>query len=337
MTLIAGIRGIRKSYIVADSRATITHFDGTKEIKDNAQKWMHFNQFSSIAIAGDAHLGAFIAKYMASMSSEYQSFVDTKTNFDIYLENAAVQFNQFTGRFTSCAILLVGYDVSQKDDIDAGRLGDVMATGVKKYGEGVTVEQNIDHEIIEAMSDALHTRGGLKRGDRVAVNLSKSVVVGYRIGITVRGVNIEKDYADTFESLFYGADSAYNKVEVPVEIISDIYFRNTTGRSSRDILLFDTIDLINFYKDVIADRKYTGVGGGVFPVMITDSGGVFYSDELIRESLHDGAREVMRDTKMIGARLHYKGDNGEYLPYENLMDIANNLTTAQYNHYSIKY
>ena len=330
MTLIAGIRGIRKSYIVADSRATISYPDGTTEIKDNAQKWMHFNQFSTIAVAGDAQLGAFIAKYMASMSSEHQSFAVTKSNFDVYLENAAVQFNQFTGRFTSCAILLVGYDVTQKDDLDAARLGDVMAAGVKKHGEGVSVEQNIDHEIIEAMSNALHANGGLSRGDRVEVDLSRSVVVGYKVSITDKGVVIEEDHADTFESLFYGADSAYNKVEVPVETVSDIYFRDTAGRTSRDVLLLDTIDLINFYKHTINDRKYTGVGGGIFPVMMTDTGGIFYSDELVRQSILDGSRETMRDTKVIDGKLHYKEGDGQYMPYESLIDIADNLTAKQY-------
>ena len=80
----------------------------------------------------------------------------------------------------------------------------------------------------------------------------------------------------------------------------------------------------------ITDRRYTGVGGGIFPVMMTDTGGIFYSDELVRQSILDGSRETMRDTKMIDGKLHYKEGDGQYMPYESLIDIADKLTTKQY-------
>ena len=44
-----------------------------------------------------------------------------------------------------------------------------------------------------------------------------------------------------------GLSGLVEAVEVPVETVAEIYFRDITGRSSRDVLLLDTIDLINFY------------------------------------------------------------------------------------------
>ena len=73
-------------------------------------------------------------------------------------------------------------------------------------------------------------------------------------------------------------------------------------------------------------------------MMMTDTGGIFYSDELVRQSILDGSRETMRDTKMIDGKLHYKEGDGQYMPYESLIDIADKLTTKQYKlDYSITY
>lgn len=339
MTLIAGVRGVRKSFLVADSRATIKHADGTTTTQDNAKKWMHFNQYSTIAVAGDASLGAFIAKYMADLSSEFQSFHDTKINFDSNLNDAAIQFNQRTGRFASCAILLVGYDLTENDDMDARRLGEVMATGVMSHGEGIAVEQSIDNEILIAMSNALNNATQpVGAGNRVPLNLKKSVAVGYKVDVTQSGVQIDTEYADSFESLFYGADSAYNKIEIPTEILSDVYFRDSSAMDYQEILFRDTLGLIKFYQDVIEERQYEGVGGAIFPVMMTEGGGMFYSDEIIRQSRLDGSIHNERDTKMIDGKMHFKNSNGEYEEYVDLLAIAAQLEDANYHlDYSIDF
>lgn len=332
MTLIAGVRGVRKSYIVADSRATIKYADGSQETVDNAKKWMHFNQHSTIAVAGDAALGAYIAKYMAGMSDELQAFNVTKNNFDCHLHDAAIAFNRLTSRFTQCAILLVGYDLTHNEDVDARRLGEVMAAGVMQHGQGITVTQDVDHEIIVAMSDALaNSHHPLGSGDRVGINLKKSVVVGYKITVNSTGVHVDTEYADTFESIFYGMDSAYNTIELPLELISEIYFRDTTGMDYKGVLFRDTIALINFYKDIIQSRSYTGVGGGIFPVMMTENGGLFYSDEIIRQSRVDGIMHTDRDSKMIDGVMHFKNDTGQYEQYKDLLAIAEELESASYN------
>jgi hypothetical protein len=332
MTLIAGVRGVRKSFLVSDSRATIKHEDGTTITQDNAKKWMHFNQHSTIAVAGDASLGAFIAKHMTNMSSEFQPFHDTKANFDNHLEEAAAEFNQLTGRFTKCAVLLVGYDLTENEDMDARRLGEVMAAGVIRHGEGVSVNQSVDNEILSAMSNALgNATRPLGAGDRVPLGLKKSVAVGYKIDIRQDGVHIDATYADTFESLFYGADSAYNKIEVPDELLSDVYFRESSGMDYQEVLFRDTLGLIKFYDEVIEERQYQGVGGAIFPVMMTEGGGMFYSNEIIRQSRHDGSMHIDRDTKMIDGKMHFKNSNGEYEEYMDLLAIAEQLENANYH------
>ena len=41
---------------------------------------------------------------------------------------------------------------------------------------------------------------------------------------------------------------------------------------------------------------------------------------------------------MIDGKLHYKEGDGQYMPYESLIDIADELTTKQYKlDYSITY
>jgi len=331
MTLIAGVRGIRKSFIIADSRATKTFADGSVVVEDNAQKWMHFNTYSTIAVAGDASLGAFIAKYMADLSSEQQSFTDTKAHFDTRLEEAGIEFNRATGRYTKCAILLVGYDLTQNDDFDATRLGEVLADGVQRHGDGVSVNQSVDTEILQAMGDALHSSPTpLGRGSRVSVNIKKAVVIGYKVTIDASGVHIETEEADSFESLFYGMDAAYNRIELPTNVMSDLYFKDVSSMNELEVLTHDTIGLITFYKDVIAQRSYTGVGGNIFPVMMTEVGGLFYANELIGYNFTNGTRNVLRESKMIDGKLHYLDTDDTYKPYVGLLDIAKTLEDADY-------
>jgi len=331
MTLTAGVRGIKKSFIIADSRATKTFPDGSVVVEDNAQKWMHFNTYSSIAVAGDASLGAYIAKYMTELSSEQQPFSDTKANFDTKLKEAAIEFNRATGRYTKCAILLVGYDLTQNDDFDATRLGEVLADGVRLHGDGVSVNQSVDTEILQAMGNALHSSPTpLSRGSRVSVDTKKAVVIGYKVTINASGVEVETEEADSFESLFYGMDASYNRIELPKNVMSDLYFKDVSSMNAFQVLAHDTIGLITFYKEVILQRSYEGVGGNIFPVMMTETGGLFYANELTGYSLTNGTRTVLRASKMIDNKMHYLDIDDEYRPYIGLLDIAKTLEDANY-------
>ena len=313
-------------------QATKKYPDGSIEVEDNAQKWMHFNTFSTIAVAGDAGLGVYIAKYMAELSDEQTSFVETKQFFDDYLEDASIKFNQLTGRYTQCAILLVGYDLTRTDDFDAVRLGEVMGAGVQRRGDGVQVSQSIDPEILQALTATIESSATpVGRGVRVNIPSSRAVVIGYKVIIQGSGVQVTTEEADNFEAIFYGMDAVYNKIEIPVNTLSDIYFRDASNMDGFQILSLDTVQLINFYNDVITERAYTGVGGNIFPVMMTDAGGMFYANELIGYNIHDGSETRLRESKMIDGKLHYLDVNGRYKPYKGLLDIAAELEGAAYD------
>jgi hypothetical protein len=332
MTLIAGVRGVRKSYIIADSRATITAPDGTVTINDGAKKWINHGPYSLCAIAGDAQLGAHITKRLVDELGTNPTFARVKEAFDNRLEEFSIEYNQATQRFTKCALILVGYNPEEKDQFDAARIGEVMAAGVLGHGEGVMVDQNIDQEIIRAMHYAHQMSDILGRplgkGSLVTVGLPRSEVIGYEVNISHSEVKVVHNYANNFEAIFYGADSAYNAIELPVDIISKIYFRNITGMTSADIIKADTMELFVFFQKIINERGYQNVGGGVFPVLMTPDGGSFYGGGVTKKSLIDGSTEQIRDTDVVDGKLCYKDSHGSIKEYEGLLDLARDIRTG---------
>jgi hypothetical protein len=329
MTLIAGVRGIRKSYIIADSRATITTPNGDITYNDSAKKWINHGRYSLCAIAGDAHLGAHITKRLVDDLGIDPNYREVKVAFDENLEAYAKEYNQKTGRFTKCALILVGFDPKEKDEFDAGRLGEVMANGVTKHGEGITVDQSLDKEIIRAMHYAFEMSAvlgtPLNRGRMVSVGLPKSDVLGYEVAITSQRVKITKNEAKNFEAIFYGADSAYNRIELPDDVLSEMYFRDITGMNGSDILMADTMQLFVFFHKVITDRNYQNVGGGIFPVLMTPDGGSFYGGGITKQSISTGQAMQIRDTDVINGKVCFKDSNGEIKEYQSLLDLVSQL------------
>jgi len=232
MTLIAGIRGIGKCFIAADSRETRTLPDGTIEHRDDVRKWMNYGKGAVSACAGDANLAAFLTTQIASTVGETPTYMEVKQVFDERLEEFAIEFNKKTGRYCSCTMMLTGFNMAEKDTFDGGRLGEVMAGEIVNSPDGTPFQQYIDKDIIHAMhyaltkAEAMGTQVGL--GTAVLTSRPKSELTGYKIGIRHDGVVIDIDEADNYQALFYGADSATNRIDLPNDMLSRIYFPQTT-------------------------------------------------------------------------------------------------------------
>jgi len=326
MTLIAGIRGVNKSYIAADSRQSYVNNGVIISSDDGVKKWVNHGPFSLTAVAGDAQLAAFITRRLVEMLGVNPTYPDVRRAFDSELIRLATEYNQETGRYCSCVIMLAGFDANKMDEFDAGRLGAVLGAGVKAKGEGVTVNQHIDSEIIKSMSYAMTMadifRRELRIGSKVKLNRPKSELTGYRINVNSDGVDIDVDEADNFEALFYGADSAFNRITLPDEIISELYFRDITGHTEESIIKADTMQLFVFIKTIIEERSYENVGGGIFPVMMTPTGGSYYAGGITKKSTITGVEEQVRDSEVIDGKICYKDVSGEMKQYKSLLDIA---------------
>lgn len=327
MTLIAGIRGVGKSFIAADSRQTIVLADGEEEILDDAQKWQQLGRYSMTAVAGDALLAAFIIRKLADLVGNTPSYTEVKEAFDANLELLAREYLIGRSRAdTHCAILLSGYEKSKKDLLDAGRLGDVLAAGVKKRGEGVTVEQNIDRSILEGMSTAMHSAAKhgktIQNGSMVSINSPLSELTGYQVTFDDGNVFIDMKEVDNFDAIFYGADSQFNIIKVPDEVLSEIYFRNIDGMDEEAIVKSDAMWIVAFMTEIIRERKYKHVGGNIFPIMIAPAGGSFYGGPISQQDRRTGELKVVRDSEIVDGVLCYTGLDGKPTAYQTLFDLA---------------
>lgn len=162
----------------------------------------------------------------------------------------------------------------------------------------------------------------------VTVDLPRSEVLGYEVNITPQKVSVECSSANNFEAIFYGADSAFNKIELPDDVLSEMYFRDIDGMDSAGILMADTMQLFVFFQKVISDRNYQNVGGGIFPVLMTPDGGSFYGGGITKQSISTGQREQIRDTDVVDGKICYKNANGEIKEYPSLLDLAARLRTG---------
>ena len=318
MTLIVGLRGIGKSYLAADSRATIKQ---TGETRDDATKWQAIGKQAVVVAAGDAQLAAYICDQIISgfKDPDTTSFNEVKMKFEQELKELAIKFNKDTNRFCHCTLMLAGYDKTQKEDVDAAVLGEIMSADIVANSGGRAVNQSIDPEIIKAMSTRLATaqlqNKPLGRGDRVTINRPKSELRAYYVDVSAGGVNIKQTAADTFDALIFGADTAVNKLELPKEIISNIYFRNMSGQTAKEIITGDGIYLIAFIKSAIDQRGYKEVGGNVIPLLITPDFNAVGSGQVAKLNLITKEVEIVGDIEVKDGRLHYKDIDGEYKPF----------------------
>lgn len=324
MTLIVGLRGINKSYLAADSRVTNRE---TGDHRDDVSKWINFGRFATCVVAGNALMAAYICEGVLAIAGEEPTYQQVKMVFDRDLESLSRQFNQITGKFESCVIILAGYQLDAKDSFDMGKIGMAMGASVQK-ADGKTVMQSIDPEIIKAMQTVFNEQGrkgwnkeGVGRGTRATVDKPKSEVTAYDINLDGNGVNIDVKEADTYEALIYGADTATNRLELPTETISEIYFRDTKGMNSLDIIATDGIYFVAFINETITTRNYTNVGGNVVPLYVTPQLHGFATGKVGRIDPKTGKPEILNDIEVIDGQMHYKDTDGKLKPYRSLLDL----------------
>ena len=324
MTLIVGLRGVNKSYLAADSRLTNT---ATGEYSDDVSKWMNFGKLATCVVAGNAAMAAFICEAVLAIAGIEPSYQDVKTIFDRDLENLAKQFNVTTGKYTSCVIMLAGYRTDAKDSFDMGKIGMAMGASVQKAG-GKTVQQSIDPEIIKAMDSVFKdarpedwAKGGIGRGVRATINRPKSEITAYDVQLDGSGVHIRTAEADTYEALIYGADTATNKLELPAEITSEIFFRDVKGMDMYDVLSLDGVYFVAFINDTIKQRRYTNVGGNIISLFITPELHGFASGQAGMIDPKTGQSIILNDIEVIDGKMHYKDKDGAFMPYRSLLDI----------------
>jgi hypothetical protein len=207
-----------------------------------------------------------------------------------------------------------------------GRIGRVLGAGVQS-GNGVSVGQSVDPEIIKSVSymttvaQIIGRRSPLGPGTRVNVNRQKSELTAYQVELQQAGVDVTVTEADTFEALIYGADTAVNKLELPDDVIADIYFRDISGQDSISMIMADGVRFVAFINETIRTRGYTTVGGNIIPLYITPDLSGFADGEYGRLNLDTRQVESVGSTKVISGRLHYKDTDGTFKPYRSLLDI----------------
>lgn len=326
MTLISGIRGFRKCYITSDSRETRTYPDGKLEYFDGAQKWVYYGKRAMSAAAGDAMLAAHISKKILNELGSDPSFSEVKALFDIKLRDFATDYNVQTGRFCSCVLMLSGFDQAEKEEFDAARLGEVMSADIVKQGEGKMMNQSIPPELLHSMRYAIVRAEAMGkqpagRGTKVPVDAPRSYVVGYKVSVTPNGVEIVHEEADNFQVLFYGADSAFHKIELPDDILSRIYFRDASGMTGVDILYADTMEVFTFTHLLIKQRGYSNVGGAIFPQLVTPNAITIEAGQISKLNLKTKQVEVVRESRVVDGKIIVQDTSGNDIEYRSLLDI----------------
>ncbi|HTE58241.1 MAG TPA: hypothetical protein VK694_05860 [Verrucomicrobiae bacterium] len=322
MTLIVGLRGIGKSYLAADSRVTNVV---TGNSKDDVSKWTGFGKQDACVVAGNALMAAFVCEELRQLAGPDPTYEKVKQVFDTKLKSVAKRFNTTTGNYASCVIMLAGYRSSEKDTFDAAKIGEVMAAGVKRRDEGITVHQSIDKEIIKGMSYTMTMAEILGKqvgkGTRVTVGLPRSELTAYEVKIQGDGIEVVTTEADTFEALIYGADTAVRRLELPIDRISDIFFRDVSNQKGETIIQIDGIHFIAFINGTIKERGYNNVGGNVIPILVTPTSVMISSGTVGRIDLRTGKPEVLNEVKVISGKMHFKDKVGDFKPYRTLQDI----------------
>ena len=318
--------------MAADSRQTIIDSSGGTRHDDGVRKWMPYGKNTVSAVAGDAHLAAFITQKVVDEVGETPEYPFVKTIFDTKLADYARQYNQVSGRFCSCSIMVAGIDNDSIDDFDAGRLGAVMAGEPRTMPDGTTFTQSMDSEVIRSMHYAFSLGEILGRppgrGTIVPVQRPRTELIGYTVNVALDGVHIATETAGNYQALFYGADAAFNKIELPDELMTKLYFRERNTDDINTILQQDTMYVFAFIKSIIEERGYTNVGGGIFPVMLYPENTVYYAGEISQYNLTTRRTVIARDSKVTGGHLCYKNEKGQYIPYKSLLDIASSIGRA---------
>lgn len=334
MTLIVGLRGINKSFLVADSRATNTT---TNDYRDDISKWVNYGRNAVSVAAGDGHLAVYLSNKILSVLNPEAEYPEVRSVFDEQLEEYARQFNIETNRFASCTIMLAGYSSNEDDDFDAGRLGEILGAGVKKHGEGVTVNQNIDKEIIKSMSYSMTIAEilgkQLRKGSVVKVLRPKSELIAFDIRVQADGVHIDLVEAGNFEGLIFGMDTRTNKLVLPDETIAEIYFRDLNNANPQAILEADGIHLIRFIREVTEQRQYTGVGGNIVPIALLNGQSILLGGQVSKMNLTTREVTVVNDLQVINNKLHYMDTDGEWKPYKTFEEMGTGNFTEQYSQF----
>jgi hypothetical protein len=331
MTLIAGLRGAGKSYLVADSRATST---GNNSSKDDVLKRINLGNHAVCVVTGNALMAVYVCNTVLAGLPDDPSYAEVKRVFDNGLERITKEFKNKTGLHTSSVIMLAGYRHDEMESLDAGKLGEVMAAGAKKQGRQTADNQKVDVEILRSMHYATTMSELLGQqatpGSRITVNGPKSELTAYAIHTTPNGVEIDVTEADTFEALICDANTAVNKLVLPADRILDIYFRDTSGQNADQVMQIDGIHVIDFVNSIIEKHEYKYVGGNVISLLITPETSVFTTGGVGRIDPKSGKPEIIDAVKIIKGTLHYKDADGQYKPYRSLKDIkeASGLSPA---------
>lgn len=321
MSLILGICLPRKIYLISDSRLTSEKADGTKTFSDDFGKWLDINPRLGVVVANNAHQASWMLRKMLpdirAQGMEWD-FTDLETYLNDNLERLGNEYYAETGLVSnSVNFIFGGFEKNKKLEIESSRLGDAMAAPVKAAGEGVTVEQSVDMDIINAFSKVLHKAvevgKQVSNGTLFEVDMPKPRV----LAVTVRATNsgTEVVYEDTmcYDAVVFNPQYKTERIKLPAGLIGQLEYRDKSMEQGQATIYEDYRHILLYVDKLLDDKQWPTVGGEVLPQLIMPDSSGFATGYYIR--VKDGQQYMGGIGVNEKGEMHYYDKQGNMIPY----------------------
>jgi hypothetical protein len=283
MSLIYGICLPRKIYLVSDSRLTIKKADGNDEYSDDFGKWVDINPRLGVIVANSAYQASWmLRKIVPDVKEKGMSwdFSELEKYLKASLPKLAKDFYGQTHRLEdSVGFIFGGFENNKKLQIDADRMIDAMAAPVMEQGEGVSVSQTIDKEVVSAFSEVLNKAAKLgaevSNGTLFNVDLPRPRVLAVTIRATNQGPEVIYEDAKCYDGIAFNPQHKTERVELPPGLIGNLEHRDKSNEKDEESFYEDSRHILLYTDSLIDDKGWPTVGGEVVPLCIMpDSSGI---------------------------------------------------------------
>src|SRR6185369_1520832 len=323
MSLIYGLSLAKKIYLVSDSRLTYT--DGS--YKDDFSKWLNLNPQLAVVVAGSAHQACWLLREIRKGINKDWDFSELENFLKDSIQSLATRYYSETGDYNdSVGMIFGGFEKSNKLEIDAARLGQIMSSPVIERGEGVNVSQTVDSQIKEALLQTLMkgTREGrtVGEGTLIEVDSPRPRIMAVTINASDRGAEVTFENAGCYDGLVFNPKYKTERIVLPDSLIGNLEFRDKSGETEENTLYKDQGYIIIDALRLLRERKWPTVGGNILCLVMTpDFSGFASGDYMYVPAEGDPIRG---GTEVIDGRLHYFDKEGQKHPYRFIYDYLDN-------------
>lgn len=273
MSLILGLHLSKKLYLISDTRATITDYNGEMiEHSDDLIKSMTLSNYAGVVAAGSANASSYILLRLKEKIPIDADIDHVMQIININLKNIISEYVNKTGRDSSnVAFIIGGFNPSKKKVFEASRLGKIISQPALPF-KGKQINQRVDMNIIKPLAEKLFAGEQVNEGFTFEADLESSRM--YSASIDLRSASSVTKEIECFNMVSFEPSKEFEKIEIPDETIAKLEFPlvgeeiGLGSKTIEELLYAESQFILSYVQRHIESRKFEKVGGFLFTTCI---------------------------------------------------------------------